>query len=170
MFIYLITTFLFSLNFPSSEIAVPAEYYNIQNWNTTPLIFDYYYKGDKLGDERINVSFPSPPAKSGAIYTAKDNEGTEFSLSALQVPDSEFELSSAVERLAYAITSSENKKLLLKNESTLVWIKDNEINHLTLIQSGYFIYFLNTTDKQSQAAKAAAFANSFSVTDGFSFS
>ena len=136
-----------------------------------PIIFGYYYEGNLIGDEHISINFPSPPAlvqSSGSnVYVAKDEEGTEFTLSAFQVPHSDYDVSEAIQSLIASVEESKTKTLISAINGVIVWSENNKITQLMIIPSNYFIYFLTTTSGIQDEEKARAFANSFLVTAEF---
>lgn len=190
---FIISLIVYSLLFSNNLVSIEKETttyeaspsFDTRNWINIPITFDYYYNNQLLGVERVSTLFPHQPvliAHQGLpVYTVIDQDGLEYSLAAIQVPSSDFDLNNSVNFLIDGIKKSSKKKLLSfdkpeKNDSPyhLVWIEENKITRLTLIRSSYFIYFLETSSvsdgiqENSEAIKAAAFVKSFAVLEGFS--
>lgn len=136
-----------------------------------PIKFDYYYHGDLLGDEHVSVALPKSPEimemNGVSVYVAKDEEGTEFSITAIQVPHADYDLNESIKLLIKSIEKSNTKELVSATNETIVWSQNNKITQLTVIQSDYFIYFLTTTGSILNEEKAKTFVDSFAVTAEF---
>lgn len=159
--------------------------YDTHHWLHVPITFDYFYNKKLLGAEKISILFPHQPVLITNLglqfYSVIDQDGLEYSLAAMQVPSSDFDLRNSVNFLLDSLKNSYTKTLVSveipetkDSPYHLVWIEKNKITRLTLIRSSYFIYFLETSHtnddliQEASEIKTAAFVNSFDVLEGFS--
>lgn len=138
--------------------------------------FNYYCNDYFLGDEIVAIEFPDKPEvhefQGMQLYSAKDAEGTKFSLSALPIPDSKFDLQCSLDFFIQSLQKSQKKQFRSFDYNdgiyTVSWFENEQLTKLSILKSTYFIYFLETTG-QDDSAKAASFVESFHITNGFSF-
>jgi hypothetical protein len=138
---------------------------DVSNWVTFPIKYEYNARGNESsGKENIQISFPVMP-KQGITplanvgnglqntFSATDEEGMIFSISAMQIPEDGFDVRKSFDALVTLLEKNPGSRIAAcippqsPDTSTflITWVKDNKMISLTAIKRTHFVYFLETT-------------------------
>ena len=126
------------------------EYLDTSQW--VKFSMDLLYD-DKLACESIEIAFPQEPKFDGKTATATDQEKMTFFLTALEMPETGFELKQAVDFLVQHLIQSSSKKYIgtiypYENLNAswygVLWLDKDSYIRLFCVKSEHFVYFIGT--------------------------